>query len=532
MSFISLVFIVFLAIAAAVYFLTPARWQWIVLLIASYVFYLFAGVKLVLFLLFTTISVFFAGKAIGKRNEEYHQRLKDEAETLDRAGKRQLKDVFNKRKKRIMIAALLANFGILFVLKYLPVFAEPVGVLISRFDPDFKMPSFNFFLPLGISFYTFQAMGYVVDLYRDKFKPETNLLRFALFLSFFPQIIQGPISRFDELAEQLYAPHKFDYKRVKFGIELMLWGYFKKMVIADHLAIVTSTVFGNPQQYQGLYLIVSAALSWIELYTDFSGGIDVARGVAEIFGINMPENFKRPFFADSLAEFWRRWHITLNNWWRDYIFYPLTLSKAFTALGKKCKKLFGNNTGKKVPAMLALLIVRVINSVWHGAYVIYFVGGLYHGIMIALAFLLEPQFKKLTEKLRVNTQCFSWKVFRIVRTFILVAAPRLIFAANSWSDILLYLRCAFRQFNPWIFFDNSMYSLGLNRKEFQSVLTAMLLLLVVSIFQEKGYCIREKLEEQNLVFRWAVYLVGILSILLLGAYGLGFDAAGFQYMQF
>lgn len=531
MSFISTVFAGFLLVCAIIYFLVPAGWQWIVLLSASYIFYFAAGIELAIFLLFTTVIVFVAGGMLGKINQEYRERLECRAD-INKEEKKHLKESFQKRKKRIVVVMLLINFGILFVLKYLPVFADSVGKRLSFIRPDFEMPTFHFLLPLGISFYTFQAMGYIIDLYRDKFRPEKNLAKFALFLSFFPQIIQGPISRYDELAGQLYAPHTFDYKRVKSGLALMLWGYFKKMVIADHLAILTGTVFGNPEQYQGLYLIVTAMLSWIELYVDFSGGIDITRGVAEIFGIILPENFKRPFFAGSLSEFWRRWHITLNNWWRDYIFYPLTLSKAFVALGKKCRKHFGNEVGKKIPAMIALLIVRVINSVWHGAYIIYFVGGLYHGIMIALAFLLEPQFEMLTKRLRVNTQCFSFKVFRIVRTFILLSIPRLIYAAQSWSDMILYIRSAFGKFNPWIFFDESWYTLGLDRKTFQMVIVSMLILLGVSIFQEKGYCIREKLEEQNIVFRWMVYLAGVLAIFFCGVYGLGYDASGFQYMQF
>lgn len=531
MSYISIIFIVFLLIAVAIYFLAPSRVQWIVLLFASYIFYFAASIELAIFLLFTTITVFFAGEAIGRINQEYRNRLKCGG-GVDKEEKKRLKESFNKRKKRIVIAMLLINFGILFVLKYLPVFADPVGELLSSIWPDFEIHTFNFLLPLGISFYTFQAMGYIIDLYRDKFRPERNLAKFALFLSFFPQIIQGPISRYDELAKQLYASHRFDYKRVKFGIELMLWGYFKKMIIADHLAILTGRVFGNPEQYQGLYLILTAMLSWIELYVDFSGGIDITRGIAEIFGIILPENFKRPFFADSLAEFWRRWHITLNNWWRDYIFYPLTLSKAFVSLGKICRKKFGNDVGKKIPAMIALLVVRVINSVWHGAYIIYFVGGLYHGIMIALAFLLEPQFEMLTERLKINTQCFSWKIFRICRTFILISIPRLFYTAKSWSDMISYIRFAFIKFNPWIFFDESWYQLGLDRKTFQMVMASMLVLLVVSIFQEKGYCIREELEEQNIVFRWMIYVAGVLAIFLFGVYGLGYDAAGFQYMQF
>lgn len=530
MSIISLAFIAFLGIVFLIYFLTPPKYQWITLLAFSYVFYLFAGVKLLAFLAFTTASTFYLGLAIQKINTEYSERAK--VQGLSRAEKKGLKEEGNKKKKKFMLAALLANFGILFVLKYLSYLSVPSNFLFSRLGIDLALPTDSLFLPLGISFYTFQSMGYIVDLYRNKFQAETNLFRFALFVSFFPQIIQGPISRFDELAGQLYKPHAFDYTRVKFGLELMLWGYFKKLVIADRIAIMTSAVFANPEQYQGFYVVFAGIFSWLELYFDFSGGIDIVRGVAEALGIVMPENFKRPFFADSLAEFWRRWHMTLNNWWRDYIFYPLTLSKAFTKLGKKCKKIFGNEAGKKVPIMLALLIVRVINGVWHGAYLYFFIGGLYNGIMIALAFLLEPQFKRWIEKLHVNTACLSWKAFRIVRTFLLLCVPKLIYNAETWGQMMFNIRCAFGQFNPWIFFDESLFTLGVSKEQFYLVLAALLIVFTVSLFQEMGYNIRQKLEEQNVGFRWLVYLTGICAIMFFGVYGIGYDVAGFQYMQF
>lgn len=532
MSFLSLTFLLFLVAVAGVYFCTPQKYQWIVLLISSYIFYFFAGWKLIFYLLFTTLSTYFSGLRIGKLNEQYERSLVADGVKIDRQKKKELKQYYNKKKKVWMVLALVANFGILFVLKYFPFISAPINFMLNIFGNEYRIPDIKWMLPLGISFYTFQSMGYIIDLYRDKYQPEKNVARFALFVSFFPQLIQGPISRFDELANQLYEGHPFDYTRVKHGIELMLWGYIKKMVISDRLAIITATIYGDPEKYAGLYLLTAGMLGWVELFTDFSGGIDVARGVSEVFGITMPINFKQPFFADSLSEFWRRWHITLNNWWRDYIFYPLSLSKAFTNMGRRCRKIFGDNAGKKMPMMLAMIIVRVINSMWHGASLKYFLGGFYHGILIAMAYLLEPQLKALTKWLKIKTDCLSWKLFQIVRTFFLVSLTRFMNTTNSWSEIVFYFKCLVAKFNPWIFFDESFYNLGVGREQLQMVFLFIAVGVVVSIFQEKGYNIREELDKQNLIFRWGVYLAGILSIILFGTYGLGFDAASFAYMQF
>ncbi len=532
MSFLSLDFILYIAIVVGVYFLAPRRYQWMVLLFSSYGFYLFAGWKLVFFLLFTTISTYTTGIILGNLNIICQREIKSKEKQLERKEKKEIKQKYNHKKKVWLIICLIWNFGILLFLKYFPFIIAPINFIFEITGISYEIVNRTWMLPLGISFYTFQSAGYIIDLYRDKFEPERNFLKFALFVSFFPQIIQGPISRFDELAEQLYRGHRFEYTRFKYGIELMVWGYIKKLVISDRLSIITSTIYSDPVTYSGFYIVLVVILGWIELYTDFSGGIDVARGVAQILGIELPQNFRQPFFADSLAEFWRRWHISLNNWWRDYIFYPLTLSKTFTNMGKKCRRFFGDTTGKKMPIMLALLIIRVLNSIWHGAYLNYFWGGLYHGILIALSFLLEPQIKAIAKKLKINTECMSWKLFQYARTFFLICIPKIINTANSYDEIFLFFKCLVAKFNPWILFDGSLYNLGVGRRELQATFLFVGIGLIFSIFQEMGYSVREKLDEQNMIFRWGVYVAAICSIVIFGVYGLGYDVANFTYMQF
>ena len=338
MSYISITFLAFVCVMFLLYFLLPKRMQWVVLLIGSYVFYIAAGWKFVPFLVLTTVTVFLVGLWLGKTNDSYKADLAARKESLTREEKTVLKNRYIRKKRWILASGLILNFGVLAFLKYFNFFAENVTALFGKLHMDASVPQLELLLPLGISFYTFQAMGYLIDVYRGKYAPDRNLAKFALFVSFFPQIVQGPISRYDQLAHQLYAPHKFDYTRFKHGVELILWGYFKKLVIADRAAILTSYVLQNRADFAGLEIAVTVLVFMAQVYADFSGGMDISIGIAECCGIEMVQNFRRPHFAKSIAEYWRRWHITLGSWMKDYVLYPISLSKAFAKLGKKTRK--------------------------------------------------------------------------------------------------------------------------------------------------------------------------------------------------
>jgi len=535
MSILTIRFAIFLSVAIVLYYLTPAAHQWKSLLLISCGFYLVSGPENLIFLLTTALSTYYAGIRIGRINDEYEEKLaqcREAGTKLTRAEKQALKAEEDRRKRVIMALTLALNFGILFVLKYSDTLHFLLASLCSLFRIPYRVPAFSWMIPMGISYYTFQSMGYIIDLYRRKYLPERNVFRLMLFVSFFPQLIQGPISRFDELGKTLYQPHEFAFRNIKYGVELMAWGMFKKLVISDRIAIMTNTVFGAPERYRGMYLAAATVLSMLQLYTDFSGGIDMVRGAGELFGITLAENFTRPFFAVNLGEYWRRWHITLNNWWRDYIFYPLTLSKVFTGFGKKAKKLVGDNFGKKLPILLSVIIIRVINSIWHGATVTSILGGIYYGLLLALSFYFEPYFKLANEKLRINTECFSWKLYQCVRTFVLIAAPRLVSRASTMRESAVYMKCLVSTYNPWILFDGSLYNLGVSQKQFLVLMISLVLLLVVSAIQERGIVVREALDRQNVVFRIAFYCIFIYAIVLFGVYGQGYDASSFTYAQF
>lgn len=390
MAFVSGSFLVFLFLVFAVYFLTPKKYQWVILLLASYIFYAFSGVKLLFFLVLTTMVTFLTGRLLGSVNQQTSQYLAAQKKSLSREEKKEYKNGQTTKKRRILFCAVLVNLGILIFLKYFNFLAGNVNSVISLFGSDAKIPVLNLLLPLGISFYTLQSIAYVVDVYRGKYEPDGNIAKFALFMSYFPQIVQGPIARYDQLAHQLYESHKFEYNRVTQGAQLILWGFIKKLVIADRLAVIVNPIFDNYQNYGGILLFIAAAGYGFQVYADFSGGMDIARGVSQILGIDLVLNFERPYFARSLAEFWRRWHITLGSWMKDYVFYPLSLSKQFSKLGKATRKVLGNYIGKKLPTFLSMFIVFMLVGVWHGSSWKYVGYGLWNAVIIVSSILLEP----------------------------------------------------------------------------------------------------------------------------------------------
>ena len=323
MNFISVSFIVFLAVTVGAYYLLPKKYAWCALLAASCVFYLWGGgYKTVLYLVFTAALTFFAGILLERLNDKKSEIPKSE---------KALQDGITKRKKTVVAVVCAVLFAMLYVLKYLDFTVNIFASLISAFGKTIEPSVPNLLVPLGVSFYIFQSVGYVVDCYRGKYKAQHSFLKYALFVSFFPQIIQGPISRYDQLGVQLTSPAQLNTDNLRDGIQRMMWGYFKKMVIADRAAVAVTAFFRHYDDYGGAVTAFSVLMYCINLYCDFSGGIDITIGAAKLFGITMEENFKRPIFAQSLSEYWRRWHITLGGWMRDYVFYPLSLSKGLGA---------------------------------------------------------------------------------------------------------------------------------------------------------------------------------------------------------
>jgi len=268
------------------------------------------------------------------------------------------------------------------------------------------------------------------------------------------------------------------------------------------------------------------------MYCDFSGGIDIARGIAEAMEINMVENFRRPFFSRSIDEYWRRWHITLGSWMRDYVFYPLSLSRAFTKIGRFARKYLGNYLGKIFPTLIATTISFLAVGLWHGPYWNYVAFGLYYGILISLSKLLSPLFNKLMIKFKVRAQCFSWRFLNILFVFMATTFGRYFVRADGLRHALYLIIQTFSAFNPWIIFDGTLLNLGLQRGDYYVLFISVSILVISEILQEKGLHLRKKLNEQNMVFRWSVYLIGIFAVLIFGIYGIEYDAADFIYRGF
>ena len=529
MSLFSFTFGVFLAAVAAVYFLVPGRCQWMLLLAASYLFYACSGWQGLVYLLVTTCSTYGAARLLEKQQAACNAAIQAAQPPLDRGQKNARKAACTRQKRWVLAGGLLLNFGILGVIKYTDFVISNLNGVLAQ-----PLPQADFLLPLGISFYTFQSMGYLIDVYRGKTPAEHSLPRFALFVSYFPQIVQGPINRYHTLAKDLFAPHAWDYARVKSGLLRILWGFFKKLVVAERIAIPVNQIFDEfaAEGYTGFLVFLGALLYSVQIYADFSGGMDIVFGVSEIFGIQMTENFRRPFMARSVAEFWQRWHITLGAWMRDYLFYPLALSKPFNRMGKALRKHGGNYLGKVFPPCLASFIVFLIVGIWHGAGWRYIVYGVWQAAFVSTATLLEGPYEAMRRKLHVNTACTSWKVFQMARTILIVALARYLSRAGSLTQALEMYAATAAEFNPWVLVDGTLFTLGLDAPNFLLMLLAMAVLFAVDIANEHGVVVREQIARQDIVFRWAVYLLGIFAVVVFGVYGPGYDAGAFIYAGF
>ncbi|MBQ4353297.1 MAG: MBOAT family protein [Clostridia bacterium] len=525
MVFISWTFILFLAASVVLYYLVPGRWRWTVLLAASLVFYLSGGVKPILYLLFTVTTTYAAGLLLERLNG-----IRASVTKADKAAQEKLK----KKKQAVVAVTLIFNFGMLYCLKYLGFTVNAALSLFSRFGWQISADIPDFLLPLGVSFFIFQTTGYVIDCYRGKYPAQRNFLKYALFASFFPQIVQGPIARYDRLTPTLYAPNAFRAENLRGGIQLMLWGYLKKMVIADRAAVVVNTFFADYDAYGGAVTAFSVLFYCINLYCDFSGGIDITRGAAQCFGVETEKNFERPIFASSLAEYWRRWHITLGGWMRDYVFYPISLSKSFGKLGKWSREKLGGRIGKIFPTSCATFIVYLLIGIWHGANFRYIFYGFFNGALITSSLLLAGTYMKLKEKLHINDKSRAWTVFCVLRTCLIVFLGRYI---TRSPRLLVAFQLLARTFNPLLWnagqlTDGTLLSMGLTAADFAVVGISVLVMLLLEWYEEKHGSVRDALAKQNAFVQWLAMLLPMIALLLFGIFRGSYIASEFIYKQY
>lgn len=499
---------IFLLISLVLFYLVPKKIQWIVLLIGSIFFYCFYNYILGIYLLITVFTTWLGGILIYKYNKGY------------KVTERSRKSVL------VYIFVVLVNFLILAAFKI------PKLSLLVLNGVGFNLDTL--ILPIGLSFYTFQTIGYLTDVFRYLVKPQENLLKYALFASFFPQILSGPIGRYVQLSPQFFIKKNYNAVAVSMGAQRIIWGLFKKMVIADRIAVIVNEIYGKPNEYKGVYIIIGAMLFLIQLYADFSGLIDIAAGSAQMFQIELAPNFNTPLFARNISDFWNRWHISLSSWFKDYFFYPLIKSKMFQKLNGLLKRFMGKKKSKNTTTYIAMFLLWFAIGCWHGVQGNYIIGaGLIFGIYIVGGKILAPVFNGISKFLKINKECFSYKLFEVFRTFLLLSLAMVFWRAESLEKAFTMIKQFIKGiYNIWVLFDGSLLNLGLTGNEFLVMVISIIVLLSVDVLHYKGIKIREKLISQGVWFKWTIYILAVMSILLFGMYGPKYNASDFIYFNF
>lgn len=517
MNLLSYSFLLFLLTTLFIYYIVPKKIQWILLAVANTVFYAFTGIGNLIFIFMNALVTFISANIVSNFNSNLKTRKKE----LDKDQFKTEKHKTLIKKRLILICMLFLNVGVLVYLKYI----------------NFLGHFHKIFLPLGLSYYTFQSIAYFMDVYNQKYERETNFLRYFSFISFFPQLIFGPINRYDKLGVQMREEHKFDFENIKHGVMLILYGGLKKYLVADILVGKIAAVLDpNYENLPGCLILVVILMYAIYQYADFSGGVHMVLGIAKLFGLDMAPNFRQPYFSTSLSNFWQRWHISLGQWMRDYVFYPFALTKGIQKISKWCGEKLGKHFAKSIPACLANILVFTLVGIWHGPELHFLIWGLYNALIIALSDLLEPAFKKLNVLLHINEQGKRMHIFRIIRTFIIVNIGWYFDRIIDVKKSFIYLKNTFFSFGniSEVFTKNYLKEIFGPISDFEShfvlVFIGCAITFIVSILQERKIDVYSAIQKKNIVFRWSCYYVPLILIILSFSFSAG--DAGFMYAQY
>lgn len=486
LSYVSLNYYILLVLLVAFYYIFPLKYRWYVLLVGSGCFYYLAAenwIELMIFISSIVVS-FFCGVLI--------QYLREHGSKIS-------------AKRLVLILGI--------ILSVFPVLGSKctdfiLGCILYK-------RRISWIIPVGLSFYSLQTIAYLVDVARGRIDCQKNLLKYALFISFFPQIIQGPIPRYQQLAEQLIQGHRYDSAQFMKGVQMILWGFFLKLMIANKASVIVDAVFNNDAAYRGLYVLIAGILYSFQLYADFQACVSLSQGAAQLFGIQLTGNFKHPYFSVSVKDFWRRWHISLSSWLRDYIYIPL-----------------GGSRNGRLDKYVNLALTFAVSGIWHGATWKYLFWGFLHAGYQIAGDLTHGIQKKIFSFFHMPWGSKLCVLTRRFITFCFVMFGWIIFRAKSLKIGISMLWSMLTLHNPWILFDNSLFRLGLNQKEWEILILSLLILFLVSALQEKGISIRSWFNRQCLIVRWGIYLCVICSIWIFGTYGYGFDASDFIYGGF
>lgn len=526
MSYNQVRFLVFLAVFFTVYFLVghkTLRKLWI--LVGNIVFCIFSGWAGLIIVFGTSIVVY----AMSLLMERVYNKYEKDKIGIELKPKEQVAflDKYKKKAKKYLWLALLLILGLWIYVKVGKFIGMPSVV---SFDQWFS--GAGIIVPLGISYYTLSAVGYLADIYWRKSKPVHNYLDLLVVMTYFPHIVQGPISKYDKLLAQIANIPKFNYERVCYGLQLMLWGFIKKMVIADRLIVYTDAVFGNLGDFGGIEVVLAVLFSGMQIYADFSGCMDIVIGVSQVMGIELEANFRQPFFSKTASEFWTRWHMTLSGWTKSYIYLPIAMSPKFMKTVRNLKKKKLKWLSSFVNSFVPLISVWLFTGLWHGTGTDYVLWGLYWCAMMTISNETSFLMNKLGKLLRIDTTQNYFKYWQCIRTYIIFVVGRCFTAAGGLAGFVAIFKSMLSQHKLWVLFDQSLYTHGLDRQDFWIAVIGIIAILIVDVVHEKGTKIRESIAAIPLPVRWAIYITAIIIVVVLGIYGPGFDASGFAYGEY
>lgn len=503
MQIVSFYFFIFLFFTVILYYIFPKNRRWIILLISSLIFFLLAcSWELIFYLLFGIISTYIGTIYINEKCKT------------------------NKQKKIIFFVTILLIISELFITKYINIFSLTGNAFSKIFNINLSFKTISILAPLGISYYTLSLLGYVIDVYRGTSEPQKNILKHALFVCYYPLMISGPIVRYNEMKKEFFDEKKFEWNNIYFGFYRIVYGLMKKLVIANQLAIVVKAIFSDFNVYSGYYIIIGVVLYAIQIYADFSGCMDIIIGASRMYGIILPENFNSPFFSKTLPEFWRRWHISLGQWAKDYIMYPLLKSNFFQKMGIKCKNKFGKKIGKKIPTIFAIFILWLLIGLWHGAsYRYIFAAGILPWLYLTFSLMFEDLLEKISIIFHLNKETFSFHLFQSIRTLSFMCLIWLFVCSPSLHESIDVIKSIF------IFpIEGLMQTLPSLPNKIMAI--SLTLFVAVDYLSYKGIDVLKKFRNQGIWFRWLILLMLLVITLIYGVYGPGYNASDFIYGGF
>lgn len=490
MLFHSISFFLFFPLAVLFFYAVPQRFRYLWLLGCSYYFYMCWNAKYAILLAASTLITYFSGLLLGRLKQE-------------------------RTRKLCVAGSFVLNLSILFFFKYFEFAIQTCNRVFERIGIDAVTPAFDVMLPVGISFYILQALSYTVDVYRGDTRAEKNVLKYALYVSFFPQLVAGPIERSTNLLHQIGEVHRFDYERVKNGLLVMLWGYFQKLVIADRIALYVDKVYSDYHTYGGVYLVLAAVLFSFQIYCDFSGYSTIAIGAARVMGFRLMENFHCPFLYQNTSALWKKWHISLTSWFRDYLYIPL-----------------GGNRKGKARSYLNIMIVFLTSGLWHGASWNFIIWGGLNGLFQVIGDITRSLREQIVRLLHLKPDSLGHKLLRVTITFSLFTFAMIFFRAPDVTTAFGIIRSIATVHNLWVIMDGSLFMAGLDGLEFGVLFLGLAVLLFVDICRYKRISVSGLLSKQALWFRWSVYLTVTAMVAVFGIWGTAYQDAAFIYFQF